>query len=279
MLRSLLVGITGSRWSEAALQIAMTWAGQIRIPITCLGVVDLRSESLETGLPLGVGQARPLFSSSRNLEPIREQIQLALKTASEMADNAGVECHVLNREGDPAALIGNEAQRHDLVILGRRPPVELNDRCPTPSETLTEILRHTPRPVIMACQSIPRSSDVVIAYDGSVQSARTLQSFVSSGLYFGHPLHLVGISDSRDSIQQSISRAVDFLSAHSLKAETQIVPMAGTVAETLTSFVHHVPAGLLVMGAYGKPWFKDLLFGSVTSTMLAEVPIPLFLNH
>ena len=276
MLRSLLVGVNGSQWSDAACDIAVTWAASLKIPVTFLGIVDAAALAPAEATPIGAGP----YKATRDASLItrgREQMHKALQGACQRAGQSQVECHSVQRDGSPSILLGEEAQRHDLIILGRR-AIPTTDRDPPASETLMEIIRHSPRPIIVACKSIPKSSDVVIAYDGSVQAARTLQSFVSSGLYYGHPLHLVGIGES-NAMPDILGRAADFLQAHSLKAETHVLSVDHSVAETLTDFLHRVPAGLMVMGAYGKPWYHDLLFGSVTRTVLAHVPVPLFLNH
>jgi nucleotide-binding universal stress UspA family protein len=277
MLRSLLIGVNGSRWSQAACDIGINWASSLKIPVTCLGVVDVHALAPAEPVPLGAGT----FKTVRDEQVLargRQRIEEALQAASRQAEAAKVECHILQREGSPAALLGEEAQRHDLVILGRR-AVPQTDRAPPASETLVDILRHAPRPIVVASQTIPRCSDVVIAYDGSVQASRSLRSYVSSGLYYGHPLHLVGVGNDPQAVQEKLGRAIDFLQAHSLKCEPHVLPIDGTVAETLSGFARRIPAGLLVMGVYGQPWYKEILFGSVTRTMIAQVPVPLFLDH
>jgi nucleotide-binding universal stress UspA family protein len=277
MLRSLLVGVNGSEWSQAACEIGTAWAAELKIPLTCLGVVDLLSLTYLEPVPLGAGELATACDVGL-IAVEQEKIKAALQRAGELAERSGIECRLLNREGNPATLLGEEAQRHDLIILGRRghPKVGCSS---TPSDTLVEILRHTPRPIVLAAQTIPKASNVVIAYDGSVQAARTLQSFVSSGLYYGHPLHLVGISNSADAMNQILGRAVDFLGAHCLKAETHVLPVGAGVGESLIDFARRVPAGLMIIGTYGQPWYKELLFGSVTKSVLAQFPVPMFLNH
>ena len=277
MLKSLLIGVHGSQWSQAACEIGINWAASLQIPITCLGVVDLATLTPVEPVPLGATQ----YKAERDADAIahgRQQVEAALQNAVRKAAAAGVECRVLTRDGNPSALLGEEAQRHDLVIIGRRVLPE-TDRERRPSETFAEILRHSPRPVVAAGQSVPNSSHVVIAYDGSIQAARTLQSFVSSGLCAGRALHLVGISDTPDAIRPALSRAADFLYAQSLQAEIHVLPVARGVADTLSGFARDIPAGILVMGVYGQPWYKELFFGSVTREVLAQVPVPLFLNH
>lgn len=273
MLRSLLVGLNGSEASRDAYEIALTWAGELKIPVTCLGVIDSsRTARIETA----EGEGRVQCDTAQ-LTLERENVGTALKWAANRAYDLDVPSRIIEREGFPAAILGEEAQRHDLLILGRC--LARNDLNNGPSDTLVEILSHSPRPIILGCRQIPRSSNVVIAYDGSVQAARTLQSFVSSGLYYGHPLHLVGVSDNPESMQDILGRAEDYLNAHSLHAERHVLPTRGTVADVLLDFERRISAGLLVIGVYGQPWYKDVIFGSVTKEMLARCQVPMFLNH
>lgn len=277
MLRSLIVGVNGSRWSTAACEIAVAWAAELHIPLTCLGVVDLPGLIRLQPVPLGIGDTASAFDPGL-VTAEEERIKAALQDASRKAEQAGIACRLITREGSPAELLGEEAQRHDLLILGRRSDPETGTGC-APSEMLVDILRHAPRPIILASNEIPKSSHVVIAYDGSAQSARTLQAFVTSGLYHGHPLHLVAVGNEPERMSQIVSRAADFLAAHCLRAEVHVLPIASSVSQTLVDFCHDIPAGLVVIGAYGKPWYKELLFGSVTKSVLAQLPVPMFLNH
>ncbi len=276
MLRSLLVGLNGSEDSHASCEVAFAWANQLKIPVTCLGVVDPVPAAELEPVQMGVGDFS-IGCDPQLVELERHKVSDGLKRAANRAFDLGVAARVLLVEGSPAAILGEEAQRHDLLFLGRRSNV---DRLDTgPSDMLVDILRHSPRPIILGCQQIPRSSSVMIAYDGSVQAARTLQSFVSSGLYYGHPLHLVGVSNTPAQMQEVLARANDFLNVHSLNAEKHVISIGDSVAASLIGFAREVPAGLLVIGAYGQPWYKETLFGSVTKSLLTGIPVPMFLNH
>lgn len=275
MLRSLLVGVNGSRWSEAACEIGMAWAADLHIPLTCLGVVDVPALIRMQSVSMGAGEVA--FDPGL-LEAEQARIKAAIQLVSGRAERAGITCRLLTREGPPAVLLGEEAQRHDLLILGRRldPKTGVGT---APSEMLVDVLRHSPRPIILSGTQVARSSHVVIAYDGSAQASRTLQSFVTSGLFHGHPLHLVGVSNEPEQMSQILGRATDFLTVHCLRPEVHVLPNGSSAAQTLIEFAKSVSAGLMVLGAYGQPWYKQLLFGSLTISALKHCPVPLFLNH
>jgi nucleotide-binding universal stress UspA family protein len=276
MLRSILIGVNGTAGSDQARELGLDWAKSHRVPATCLGIVDVDSLS---AMPIAVGgMAINLAADAEALACERARIAAALQAACERAQALGVECHPLNRDGSPAEVLGMEAQRHDLVVLGRR-LVSKSDRDPATSTTLMEILRHASRPVVVAGDGLPTASHVVVAYDGSAQAARTLQAYVQSGLHFGHPLHLVGIGEDPIEVQFRVTRALDYVQTHGRSAELHVLPIRNTVAATLAQFVRQLPCGLLVMGVYGQSRLRELLFGSVTATLLREVPAPLFLHH
>jgi nucleotide-binding universal stress UspA family protein len=276
MLRSILIGVNGTRGSQSACELGLTWAKAAQIPVTCVGVVDAPAILAPQPMPLGASA----FKAERDADLLahaRKAVADALAAACQQAQTLGVECHPVALEGAPAEILGAEAQRHDLVVLGRRSTPH-SDREPAASNTLTDILRHASRPVVVA-GAPPQGSAVVVAYDGSAQAARTLQAFVQSGLHFGHPLHLVGVGDQPQEMHARLMRALDYVKTHGRTAEVHVLPIRGSVGETLAQYVRQMPCGLLVMGVYGQPRLKELLFGSVTTSLLKTVPVPLFLHH
>ena len=69
-----------------------------------------------------------------------------------------------------------------------------------------------------------------------------------------------------------------FLGFHEITAERHAI-VSSSPASSLVAEVQRFDAGLLVMGAYGQSALREFFFGSVTQTMLKEVPVPLFLYH
>ncbi len=276
MLRSLLVGVNGTNQSRRAFELGLHWAKCHRIPLTCIGVID--REGLAPG-ELNATGGPPLEPDLEFAQVTAESgiIQAAVAAAGRAADACGVECHGIVCEGNPPEVLGLEAQRHDLLVIGRGlSPLEEHDR--PISTMLSDIIRHSCRPVVIAGDQIPAASDVWIAYDGSLQAARTLQSFVQSGLYFAHPLHVLEIGQTMGG-PTSLRRAIDYLNLHGRSAELHVLPAHTNIAESLVHYVREFPCGLLVIGAYGRPHTGELIFGSGARAILNRVPSPIFLYH
>jgi nucleotide-binding universal stress UspA family protein len=146
------------------------------------------------------------------------------------------------------------------------------------SEALKTILRTAPRPVVGAPELPPAGNSVVIAYDGSLQAARSLYAFASTGLAERRQLHVASFQEDAVEAARRGNRAVEFLSARGIRA-TLYADGADRPAAQILEFSRQVDAGLIVLGAYGKPWVREFFVGSVTSALLAKCPLPLFLYH
>ena len=119
---------------------------------------------------------------------------------------------------------------------------------------------------------------VVIAYDGSLQAARTLQAFQALQLDQSQEVHVLAVHADHCEAVRHAERAIDFLAFHAIKAQLHAVT-SSSPASAIIEHTHRLGAGLLVMGAYGQTTFKEFLFGSVTRSLLSETKVPLFLYH
>jgi hypothetical protein len=74
-----------------------------------------------------------------------------------------------------------------------------------PGETLTKVLPNCPRPVVIVPNGPSTGDAIVIAYDGSLQAARTLHAFEATGLGAAREVHVVTINPNRAPTARVIS--------------------------------------------------------------------------
>ena len=134
-----------------------------------------------------------LHEATRRAEQVLEAA--AIRCAEE-----GVAFKPLEDVGDPYVRIPEESHRYDLVLLGRVTHFEFGfDKIA--DDTLTRILRESPRPVVVVPSTLGDGEAVVVAFDGSVQASRALQAFEASGARQGsngpRGQHRRGTDDSR----------------------------------------------------------------------------------
>ena len=277
MVRSILIGVDGSPHGEAAVGFGLRWASEYKCRLTGVAIVDEPGMSSGELVPIGGGA----YKTDRD----RAQIKRASAQAAKWLDVFSARCNAaevtasaVTESGDPVAVLSLEAQGHDLVLLGRQTHFRFESQ-DLPEDVLQELIRHAPRPVVAVPLKPECGRGIVIAYDGNVQAARALQAFQATGLGVGRPVHVVHIGSGSGAGSPSTCRAVEFLTAHGISASVHDVRAADSEAHALIGACRDLRAGLVVMGAYGRSAMSEFFLDSVTRTMLAESPVPLFLYH
>ena len=71
-----------------------------------------------------------------------------------------------------------------------------------------------------------------------------------------------------------------YLARHHVRVDLQRVTSAGVpIAEVIVAHAQDAQCDMVVFGAYSRPKLSEALFGGVTRTLLAEVPVPLFVSQ
>jgi nucleotide-binding universal stress UspA family protein len=277
MLKSILVGLDGSPFATAATELGIRWAQQFDALLAGLGIIDLPTISGPQAVPLG-GMAFKEQRDESLAGEARRKVETALQAFAQRCAEAGVSCASHIATGLPAEQILLEAQRCDLILLGQQTYFQFETQS-GPDETLPHVVKHSPRPVVAVPEKSRDGSAVVVAYDGSLQAARTLQTFQGTGLSRSHDVFVVCIHPDPTEAAKCAQRAFEFLRFHDIAAHSRAIGTSDAPAQTILELVESLDAGLLVMGAYGQPTLKEFFFGSVTRTVLEQSPVPVFLYH
>lgn len=277
MLRSILIGLDGSVYSRTAVELGLRWARQSDAILVGLSVLDEQTIRHPEMVPLG-GMAFKEHRDEVLLADARRKVEEFRAAFVGQCAAAGVRCQVLEDTGLPAEQIILEAQRYDLILLGQQTYFHFETER-SPDDTLRRVLRSSPRPVVSVPEKLPEGRAVVVAYDSSLQAARTLQVFQAVGWTGAAEVHVVSVAAEAEVAQQHAERGHAFLRHHDVPAEAHALVSAEPPARVILEQVRQRNAGLLVMGAYGHSALREFFFGSVTQAMLRECPVPLFLYH
>ena len=277
MLRSVLVGVDGSEYSTAAVELGIQWAQRSGAVLVGLGIVDAPTISKPEPVPLG-GSAYKVHRDASLVTDASRKVGQFLAHCAQRCAEVGVTCQLLQDIGLPAEQILLEAQRYDLIMLGQHTFFHFETQ-PQPDETLQVVLKQSPRPVVAVPAALPKEQAVVVAYDGSLHAARSLQMLQVLGLEGSQEVHVMCIDPDQEHANHCVERAVAFLHSHHIVAQPYARATEAAPADVLLEHLHQVQASLLVMGAYGRSTLREFFGGSVTRTMLRESPVPLFLYH
>jgi nucleotide-binding universal stress UspA family protein len=272
-----LVGLDGSTYSTAAVDLGIRWAREFDALLSGLGIIDEPTIRRPEPVPLGAG-AFKVQRDEALVADARRQVDLFLEHFTSRCAEAGVTCRLLKSIGPPREQILTEAQRCDVILLGKQTYYHFETQ-EGPDETLRDVLKNTPRPVVTVPESLADGASTVIAYDGSLQAARALQLFQLLKPHGQQPVHIVAVHADTSEAERRAGCAAEFLGLHGIEAERHALATSSRPELALVEEVHRLGAGLVVMGAYGKPAVREFFFGSVTRAMLREKSAPLFLYH
>jgi nucleotide-binding universal stress UspA family protein len=275
MLRSVLVGVDGSPGGDAALELALRWARPSAALVVGLGVVDVPAIFRPEPVPIGASSFTELIHVAR-LARARRGVEQYMARFTLRCAEAGVAHKLLEEEGQPAELILAEAQRCDLVLLGRETHFRFATQV-APCDTLTRVLRAAPRPVVAVPARLGGGTSVVVAYDGNPRAARALQAFQASGLAGSRKVHILSVGNDHQETARNAARAAEYLASHSVLATPHVLTPAVPVADVVLRQARGLNAEFVVMGCYARPALLEYFMGSVTRTVLRGTSVPLFL--
>jgi len=126
----------------------------------------------------------------------------------------------------------------------------------------------------------PGFDDIVIAWNGSRESARALAEAMPY-LHRAKQVSVVTVIENQVEDEAILGEdAVHHLAHHGIQASLRHVAMENRdVAETLLGEAHRSGADLIVLGGYGHSRVREWLLGGVTHKLLHHSTVPLLLAH
>ncbi len=281
MLKSIVVALDGSNSSANAQDLAIEVGKRTGAELIGLGVLDVPWITAPRATPIGGGT----FQAHRNealLEQGRDTIRDRITSFHEKCGAAKVDCSAIGAEGDPVEQIDQEADRHDMIIIGRQTNFHGGEDHEI-GETVEKLLKDTPRPLMIAPEDMASGADankVVVAFDGSVTASRAMHMFVLLGLAEGREVHVVSIDEDPGKAQGLAERSVALFRSYGIKAEANGLAHNGSNSSAILGAVAGLNAGRLVMGALGHEGFlRRALMGSTTRELIHEANVPIFVHH
>ena len=284
MLRSILVGLDGSDYSRSAVAVGIYLARKTNALLVGLGVVDEPTirEAEPRLIGGGVPYAEPVLYRER-LANARHEVERFLSQFTVRCAEAKVACKVLEDVGLPHEQIELQAQRYDLIVLGQQTRFHFETQ-EGYDDTVRRVLKNCPRPLIAVPKRLdrnPRSPDTRSWWPTTAASrprgpSTSSRTRASPGTC---PSIVVSVSAEHGEAARVAERAIDYLRFHDIKAEARPITFTGPPARILLEQARQHKSALIVMGGYGQPVLREFFLGSVTRTLLAESPVPLFLYH
>jgi nucleotide-binding universal stress UspA family protein len=277
VVRSILVGLDGSVEADAAIELALRWAGVTGARVVGVAIVDEPAIRRGSSPAVPIAGYYPQDGDERVVVAEHDRVERLLAALDRRCAAHGVSCETLEERGSPHERILLTAQAHDLVVLPRRGRFRFQVNGGH-DDTVERVLRGSARPVVTVPAGPPRSGPVVVAYDGGVRAARALQAFQSAGLEPSLDMVVVSVDESEARAARAAEPALEYLAAHDVTARVMVIASMAPADEPIAQVVDEVDARLLVAGIRRSRPLVERVFGSVTRALLRTTAVPLFLS-
>lgn len=275
MVKRILVGLGTSRTAAAVAQHAIEIARPTNAFLTGLAVTDPLRLDWTGPKPIGVGVEEAAADLRRQrYERAAAEIAAAKEHFASRCVAGSVDHEIDEEVGDPFQIAVDLVRYHDLCVFGLRGLFE-HGVVPEPRDALERLVADGVRPILAVPEEYRPIGRVLVAYSGSLESAKTFKHFVLSGLFPGAVVRIVSWNDDTAAARRRVEKAAAFFQAHGRTTETDTV--VGNPLRELVPYATQWRADLIVAGNSAKNLLLRRLFGETALELIRESPLPLFL--
>lgn len=279
MIKRILVALDPDSDTPVATRYAVDIARRFDAEVVGLAVVDMgHIEAGARGGGIGSMYYADKLRESLTAEA-RDAARQLIEAFRGSLEDTGVRYTQHVEEGVPFQRIVEDMKYHDLLIVGDDPHF-FYSRPKQRTETLGRVVKETVAPTLIVEKTFQPVERVLIAYDGSPPSARTMQRFANLQPFGTNvQVHILTIykGDSREA-ELLLGLAEEYLRAHGFEAESS-AQKGDDPDEQIVDCINQFGADIVVAGAHSVSKIKQLAFGSTTASLLNNSPVPLFLHH
>jgi len=167
------------------------------------------------------------------------------------------------------------ARYHDLMIFGLRSIFEYDISFEDPKDTLARLISAGVRPLIAVSDKFRPIQKVLIAYSGSMESAKTMKRFVQLRLWPDVRLKIVTFQSSEEKARQLLYDASEYCRAHGFHVEADSNP--GSPKDFLLPMATLWQADMIVLGNSARNLMVKRLIGETALHIIRNADRPLFL--
>jgi len=285
MIKRILIALDPDLDTKIATMYGITLAKKNSASVTGLALVDNEQFAVTSYEGGGMGSLYyPGNIQEHFAETERKEANKLLASFKKSVTTAKVDHTEVMEEGVSYQRIIEDMKYHDLLVIGRDSHFFYN-RPKHDTDTMAKVVKKSSMPTLVVTKSYQKVEKVLIAYDESMASARTLQWFVHLQP-FGTDLEVELVNVNNDNTKLSLQEsnlilrlAEDYLKSHGFNQVNRIVLDNGSPGELLHEHQKWMGADLFVLGAHSMSALKRLTFGSTTYYLVTKSDVPLFMCH
>jgi len=277
MIKRILVGLGGTPYTTVAIERAVKLAKQCDAEITGVTVVNFERIAKVGPVPKGVlNTAREL--AKERVRVTRDAVEDAIGALESACTAEGIKYRVKREEReDSFDLMISLARYHDLMIFGLRSIFEYDISFEDSQDTLARLIAAGVRPIIAVSERFRPIQKVMIAYSGSMESAKTMKRFVQLHLWPDAALKIVNFQSNEEKARQLLNDAAEYCRAHGFHVDTESNP--GSPKDFLLPMATVWQADMIVLGNSSGGLLLKRLIGETALHIIRNADRPLFLSQ
>ncbi|MHC5003935.1 MAG: universal stress protein [Planctomycetota bacterium] len=274
MIKRILVALSGTRYTPIAVQHAVALAKAHDAEVTGVTVTDLQRLASVGPVPVG-GMAAASTLAEHRILVTEQRVRETIKDFEAACQAAGVAHSVEQETCDPLEELMSLARFHDLVVFGPRGLFEYGV-VHNPDDRLTNVIRHGVRPILAVSEAYREVRRVLVAFNGSMESAKAMKQFAQHRLWPDLQLRIVCFERKPAHGAELVEQAARYCKAHGFQAETEVVD--GNAREGLLAYAEGWEADLVVLGSTNRLRILKQVLGDTVLTAIRHSTVPLFLS-
>jgi len=273
MIKRILVGVGTSQTARSVAEHAVELGQHFQAELLGVAVTDPLRLEWTGPRPIGMGvEAVTAELREERLQRATADVAAAKSIFSERCRADGVSHGFSEQVGDPFEIVSQLVRYQDMCVFGLRGLFE-HDVVPEPRDSLERLVASGVRPILAVGEQYRPVKKVLVAYSGSLESAKTFKNFVLSGLYPEAAIRVVNFSSNAAASLGLLDHAAAYFRSHGRDVDTDHV--AGDPQQELVRYATAWGADLIVAGNSAKNLLMRRLFGETALMLLRESPLPL----
>jgi nucleotide-binding universal stress UspA family protein len=277
MIKSILLAIDGSNYTEAILKYGIDLAQKIDAHLRVLTVIDIRI--FEWAVAIGVEGFAPIIPSTTYQEEsqkiLEDKAEKVLERAGKVLAREGVSHDLEKASGSPVEIICDRSRLADLVIMGSRGEFG-SWRDKMLGATLEATTRLCIKPVMVTEKEYSPVTNILVAYDGSNNSNKALPWAGFLARQFDTPLTILTVGSDEESARSTLKEASEYLASYKLQ-KLNTLAQEGDTEIKIVETCKEIKADLIIMGSYGHSRIREAILGSSTVQVMRKAPVPVLM--
>lgn len=277
MVKRILVVLSGTPYTDAAIQHAVELAKRHDARVTGIAILDQEAAARRV-VPVAAAQGGA-SELQTGLDYVRGRIEAAVWEFEQLAQQADIEHRVVRDEGDPVGALCDAWRYEDLTLVGLRGLFDYGVLA-EPKDALIRLITSGMRPILAVSSEYVPVRRVLVAYSGSLESAKTMKRFIQMRLWPDatvNLLHYIEGDEPEGEYKQLLGRASAY--CQDWGVEPGVKALVGGAKDHLLCDAADDGADLIVLGDSAKSMFTRRVFGDTALHVIRNADRPLFLSH